>query len=505
MPHEPDDEVGFVVRVGPSRTPPRPVPEEPFCIALLGDFSGRSNRGAFESGAAIAGRKPIRVDRDNLDEVLARTAPQLNLSLGDASATEVPLRFERLDDFHPDRLYERLPIFRSLRETRDRLADPALFAQTVQELAAEAPPPPQGAAPGLTPPPSGLLDQVLDKTSRSENLEHPSVGVDLRAFLRRIVAPHVVPTIDAGQSEVLARVDSAIGDVVRALLHHPDFQALEALWRAVFFLTRRIETGTQLQLHLIDVAKDELDLDLERGVEESGLYKLLVESSVGTPGGTRWSVLAGDYFFGPDPRDIELLTRLASLASQARAPWLSAAAPPLAGLQSFAQTPDPSDWSDETLSAWESLRQAPQAEWLGLALPRFLLRLPYGADTEPCEELSFEEMPAAQALHEAYLWGNPAFACAYLLAQSFSEAGWALRPGAHLEIERLPLHLAKVNGDVEAKPCAETLLTERVAQRLLEKGLMPLASFKDSGLAKLVRFQSVADPLAPLAGPWAGL
>jgi len=488
MPHEPDEDIGF----------------GPFCVALIGDFSGRSNRGACESGAAIAGRKPIRVDRDNLDEVLARTAPQLHLSLGNENATEVFLRFERLDDFHPDQLYERLPIFRSLRKTRDQLADPALFAQSARELAAEVPPPPQGAESDLSNPPIGLLDQVLDETSRSEDRERPSVGADLRAFLRRIVAPHVVPTLDARQSELLAQFDSALGDVVRALLHHPDYQALESLWRAVFFLTRGTETGTQLQLHLIDIARGELELDLEQSVEESGLYKLLVESSVGTPGGTRWSVLASDYFFGPDPGDIQLLRHLASLASRAGAPWISAAAPPLAGLQSFVHAPEPSDWSDETSQAWESLRQDPEAKWLGLALPRFLLRLPYGADTEPCEELSFEEMPAAQALHEAYLWGNPAFACAHLLAQSFSEAGWALRPGMHLKIDRLPLHLSKVNGELEAKPCAETLLTERAAQRLLEKGLMPLASFKDSGLAKLVRFQSVADPLAPLAGPWAG-
>jgi len=395
-----------------------------------------------------------------------------------------------------------LPLFRSLKETRDRLADPALFSQAARELVAEEPEPTPGGEPVPSPPPAGFLDQVLDETSRSQEAESPAADVDLRAILRRIVAPHILPTLDARQSELLARFDSDISEVVRALIHHPDFQALEALWRAIFFLTRRIETGAQLQLHLIDVAKGELELDLEDGPQGSGLHSLLVESSVGTPGAQRWSLLVGGYSFGADPGDVELLTHLATVASEAGAPWLSAAAPSLAGLSSFGEPLDPSQWSDEETPEWASLRRIQEAEWLGLALPRFLLRLPYGEDTEPCEKLDFEEMPAAQALHEAYLWGNPAFACAYLLAQSFSESGWELRPGMHLEVDGLPLHLAKSDGAVEAKPCAETLLTERAAQKLLEKGLMPLASFKDAGLARLVRFQSLAEPLAPLAGPW---
>ena len=239
------------------------------------------------------------------------------------------------------------------------------------------------------------------------------------------------------------------------------------------------------------------------GFEETGLYKLLVEGSVGTPGARRWAVLVGDYTFGPEPKDVEIAARLAGIANLAGAPWISAAHPQLAGCESFHDTPDPADWLKESPPAWDVLRALPLASWLGLATPRFLLRLPYGSETEPCDLFPFEEMPGTPA-HEDYLWGNPAFACALLLARSFASAGWDFQPGMHQDIGGLPLHLYRANGDPVSTPCAETLLTERAAVRLIERGLMPLASLKDSDTVRLVRFQSVAHPSAPLAGPWKG-
>ncbi len=143
----------------------------------------------------------------------------------------------------------------------------------------------------------------------------------------------------------------------------------------------------------------------------------------------------------------------------------------------------------------------PEASAIGLALPRFLLRLPYGKKTDPIESFDFEEMPEAPS-HEDYLWGNPAFACAALLAQSFSEYGWEMRPGAHAQIDGLPLHVYQRDGESELKPCAEALLTEDAAAHILENGLMPLVSLKERDSVRLVRFQSIAKPLRALAGGW---
>jgi type VI secretion system protein ImpC len=151
--------------------------------------------------------------------------------------------------------------------------------------------------------------------------------------------------------------------------------------------------------------------------------------------------------------------------------------------------------------AWEELRRIPEASYLGLALPRLLLRLPYGADTDPIERFDFEEMPTVLE-HDDYLWGNPAFVCVYLLAQAFSHYGWNLRAGMIQDIEGLPLHIYKEHGESKVKPCVEVVFIERAAKRILDYGIMPLLSFKDQDTIRLARFQSLADSPTNLSGRW---
>ena len=106
------------------------------------------------------------------------------------------------------------------------------------------------------------------------------------------------------------------------------------------------------------------------------------------------------------------------------------------------------------------------------------------------ESFDFEEMTGVPA-HEDYLWGNPAFACAALLAESFSEYGWDMRPGTHAQIGGLPLHVYEQDGESALKPCAEALLTDEAVERILENGLMPLVSLKGQDAVRIVRFQSI--------------
>lgn len=479
----------------------RPLAERPFTLALLGDFSGRGDAAPRPD---LAGLRPLGVDRDDFDAVLARLAPQLRLR-PDGAAQPPDVSFRDLDDFHPDQLFARLPLFQELRLLRRRLADPASFRQAAAELTPPAEPTaPAPAATTTTLSGGELLELMLGEAPPAvPPAPAAAEAADLRAYVRRLVAPHRVAGPEPGQAELLARLDAALGEQMRALLHHPAFQALEALWRATFLLVRRVETGPSLRIYLLDVTRAELQADLAPGRElhESALYRLLVEAARETPGGTPWSLLAGDYRFGPAEDDLRLLGRLAELAERAGAPFLAAAAPELIGCPSFAALPEPAGWAEPD-AAWQALRREPAARWLGLAAPRLLLRLPYGEDAEPCESFRFEELPGPPR-HDDYLWGSPAFACALLLAQSFAAAGWAMRPGMLREIERLPLHLARdADGDTRAQPCAETLLTERAAQRILDAGVMPLASRKEQDAVHLVRFQSVASPPAALAGPW---
>src|SRR5262249_35019174 len=161
---------------------------------------------------------------------------------------------------------------------------------------------------------------------------------------------------------------------------------------------RRLETDAGLKLYLLDIAKAELTADLRSADDllSTGLYRLLVEQTVGTPGAQPWGVLVGSYTFDQSREDVELLGRLAQLVGRAGAPFLAAASDRLLGCASLAETPDPADWQPtadpEGQETWARLRQLPEAAYLGLALPRFLLRLPYGKDTDPTDQFAFNEM-----------------------------------------------------------------------------------------------------------------
>jgi type VI secretion system protein ImpC len=152
--------------------------------------------------------------------------------------------------------------------------------------------------------------------------------------------------------------------------------------------------------------------------------------------------------------------------------------------------------------AWAALRQLPEAAYLGLALPRFLLRLPYGRDTDAVEAFPFEELPEGGE-HKAYLWGNPAIAWTYLLGATFNHQGWQMRPGTFAEVDRLPLHVYTKDGESAYKPCAEVVLTMRAAERIMDRGVMPLLSVQSRDSARLAGSRAVADPPRPLAGRWA--
>ena len=487
----------------------RPTSETPFCIAIVGDFSGRANRSIFEP-ETIGERRPHLVDRDNFDEVLSRLRPELRLPTEDR--VPLALRFSELDDFHPDRLLEN-EAFQKLKGLREKLQDPSTFREVAEELGVlltvPASTPLKDHARVTAPSPvrlasGSLLDEMIEQTESRTALEPSRPADEVHEFARQLGAKYSVSAPDARQPEVIASVDRAIGDTMRAILHCADFQALEAIWRATFLLVRQIETGPQLKIYLIDISKQELSTDL-KGSEDfrkSGIFRLLVEKAIDTPGADPWTVIVGNFRFGSESADMELLAKLAAIARRGGAAFLGEADPSLLGCASLEAAPHPHDWNEsKAQDSWEQVRLRPESGSVALALPRFMLRLPYGRGTSPLESFDFEEFPGPPS-HNGYLWGNPAFAVALLLGQSFNESGWEMRPGSLSQIQNLPLHAYRVDGDSQSKPCAEVLLTEEGVERILDRGLIPLISFKGRDSMRVGRFQSIADPQSPLAGRW---
>jgi len=385
-----------------------PKAESPFRIAVIGDFSGRQNRGVAGASEEIATRRLLKVSRDILDEVMAKLKVQLDLPLGD-DGTKVSLSFASLDDFHPDQIHDR-------------------------------------------------VEQIAD-------------------------------LYDADEKSAM----------MNTVLHHPDFQNLESAWRGLDWLLKGAVKGGKGEVLLIDLSLSELAADLKASDEltKTGLYKLLIEKGVRGPMGEPWAVLIGNYLFDLSKQHAELLGRLAKIAGQANAPFLTSVHPQVLD-KSFALSPD-------AAPAWQELRQLPEAKLLGLALPRFLLRLPYGENTQPIEKFSYEEMGQPPILPE-YLWGNPALGCAVLIAQAFHKQGWAFKPGAILDLENLPIHVFTVDEETQVT-LGEAWLVRPQTEQLVKQGFMPFLCVKGKGAMQLLRFLSLAQPAkdqpaCDLHGPW---
>ncbi len=136
-----------------------------------------------------------------------------------------------------------------------------------------------------------------------------------------------------------------------------------------------------------------------------------------------------------------------------------------------------------------------------MTAPRFLVRMPYGAESDPCETFQFEEIVGEPKADE-FLWGPGAFFAACMVAGNFTAQGWEmqLRGG---DMDRLPLYPYQSDGENKLQPPAEALLTERGIEKMLDAGVMPLVALKNTDTVRLLRFQSIASPAQALAGSWA--
>lgn len=494
-----DTYAGVVLDVEPGkrRNDATPEPDSPFQVLIMGDFSGRASRGVVEP---ILGRRPVFVDCDEIDNLPRALNTELRLPLAGDHGGELRLSFAELEDFHADRIYEKCDLFPALRAMRRRLENPESLKKTTDEILgsviAETRPEAKASSSIIT---GSILDQIADEADEPAPARGSRSKDPLLAYVQDLVAPHLVPGQDPKQKELLAQLDEEVGHQMRKILHHPLFQALEAAWRGLDHVIRRVETDSQLKIYILDVSKAELLADLASAsdLRRTGLFQLLVSA---TPNGEPWSLLGADCFFRAWIDDIELLARIAMLADAAGAPLLAGADPSILGVKNPEQLPDVEDWDLEN-PIWAEIRSLPEARRIGLTMPRVMLRQPYGKNSSPVERFKFEEMPEGST-HAHYLWANGMYPAIALICQAFSEDKWHMRPGQFQNIHSLPVHTWTEYGNVELKPCAEVLLTLKAAEAMIALGLMPMLTMKGSDQVRIGTFQSIANPNSPLEGRW---
>jgi len=466
-------------------------------ILILGDYSGQN-----PDKTGLPSRTPKRVDVDDLDAVLKQIAPQLGITLDDGNE-ETLIEFNELEDFHPDALYKRLPVFKTLRDLRGRLENPSTYAAAAEELkrgGGVAPALADGFEPQASQPTTddaNLLDRLLGNPVAPSEPKPIQQADPIQVLIRQLVEPHLLKSVDLSQQlQFLSAIDDAVNQVMRKILHHPRFQALEAAWRGIDWLVGNIEDSEELQVFLLDVSKQELAEDFKQSQglgEKTALYRLLTESSLAVPGGEPWSLVVGLYAFGGDVDSLSLLALLGAVSARCGGYFLAGANTELLGCGSLALNPDASDWPvppADLAHDWQALRKSPAARSIGLALPRFMLRRPYGKNSNPVENFRFEEMPPRPA-HETYLWGNPALICAEIIAREWLEGDD--EPATVRDTGTLPFHIYDDGSGQAIKPCTEVYLNEKTAQVMLGSGIIPVLSMRNQDRAIVPRLMTIAE------------
>lgn len=348
-----------------------------------------------------------------------------------------------------------------------------------------------------------LQKEFKPKSDRSKEAVETAVQTLAEQLLKdtAVISSDVIGTIQA----LIAEIDQKLSDQVNLILHHEDFQKLEGTWRGLHYMVNNTETDEMLKIRVMNITKNELGKTLKKfkgtAWDQSPIFKKVYEEEYGQFGGEPYGCLVGDYYFSHSPQDVELLGEMAQVSAACHAPFITAADPYLLQMDSWQELSNPRDltkiFQTPEYAAWRSLRESEDSRYLGLTMPRFLARLPYGAKTDPVEEFDFEE-DTEGADHYKYTWANSAYAMAVNINRSFKMYGWCSRirgiesGGA---VEALPTHTFPTDdGGVDMKCPTEIAISDRREAELAKNGFMPLIHKKNSDFAAFIGAQSLQKP-----------
>jgi type VI secretion system protein ImpC len=316
-----------------------------------------------------------------------------------------------------------------------------------------------------------------------------------------LISTDSLRTIEA----VIAAIDAKLTEQINKIIHHADFQALESAWRGLSYLVNNTETDEMLKIRVMNISKKDLSRTLKKfkgtAWDQSPIFKKFYEEEYGQFGGEPYGCLVGDYYFDHTPPDVELLSGIAQIAAASHSPFIAASDPGVMQMESWQELANPRDltkiFQTPEYAAWRSLRESEDARYIGLAMPRFLARQPYGAKTNPIDEFAFEE-EIEGADHSKYAWANSAYAMAVNINKSFKEYGWCSRIRGIESgglVEGLPTHTFPTDdGGIEAKCPTEIAISDRREAELAKNGFMPLVHRKNTDYAAFIGAQSLQKP-----------
>jgi type VI secretion system protein ImpC len=317
----------------------------------------------------------------------------------------------------------------------------------------------------------------------------------------RLVSGDSLRTIQA----MIAALDKKLSEQVNLILHHPEYQKMEGAWRGLHYLVNNTETDQMLKIRVMNITKNELGRTLEKfegaAWDQSPVFKKVYTEEYSMFGGEPFGCLVGDYHFDNSPQDVALLGNMANICAAGHAPFIAGASPSLFNMDSWQELMNPRDLTKITgtpaYAKWNSLRKNEDSRYIGLAMPRVLARMPYGAKTKPIEAFDFEE-DVSGTDHQRYCWMNSSYAMAVNINRSFKMYGWCTRirgvesGGA---VPNLPVHTFPTDdGGVAMKCPTEIAIDDRREKELADLGMMPLLHRKNTDIAAFIGAQSLQKP-----------
>jgi type VI secretion system protein ImpC len=508
----------------------------PFVIGVLADLAGKP----IQSPPSLQERRMLPIDVDNFDARLGELRPRAVFSVPDTVRGEgelaVDLTFESLDDFLPGSVAGKIPSLDKLLQARRQLADLTVYMdgkvgaealierllndeqlqkEVASGLALSSEPTNQPPHPLSNQPPDPLPIQPLesvDAASFSALLQRefkpktPPAVEQLRGAVQTLAEQAVARTVgDGAQSlqAIIATLDHQLEQQINLILQHPGFRQLEGAWRGLHYLVSNTETSESLKIRFMSLSRAELDKVIGRyrdAWDQSPLFKKIYEAEYGQLGGEPYGCLVGDYEFTHSPKDVMVLQGLAKIAADAHVPFLAAGSPGLMQVETWQQFATPRDISPlfaaPDYAPWRALRESEDSRYVALTIPRCLARLPYGAQTNPVEEFSFEE-PARGTDASGFVWMNSAYVLATNIARAFSLYGWCARiRGVESGglVENLPHYeFPSEDGGIDSSP-TEISISDRREAELSGTGLVPLVKLKNRDGAAFLRTQSLHRP-----------
>ncbi|WP_338846784.1 type VI secretion system contractile sheath large subunit [Massilia sp. W12] len=316
-----------------------------------------------------------------------------------------------------------------------------------------------------------------------------------------LISSDVIATIEG----LIAQLDKKLTDQINQIIHSDKFQALESAWRGLHYLVNNTETDETLKIRVMNISKNDLAKTLKKykgtAWDQSPMFKKMYEEEYGQFGGEPFGCIVADYYFDNSAPDVELLTGMAKISAASHAPFISAASPAVMLMESWNELANPRDltkiFQTPEHAAWRSFRESEDSRYVGLAMPRFLARQPYGAKSNPVEEFNFEENTDEPG-SKSYTWANSAYAMAVNINRSFKEYGWCSRirgiesGGA---VEGLPVHTFPTDDGGVAMQCpTEIAISDRREAELAGNGFMPLVHKKNTDFAAFIGAQSLHQP-----------